>query len=250
MFTQASQPQMWDKKASQYGRLSHHENSFQKQILSKIAARGIHFHAKSVLDVGCGTGIYTLHIAQEALHVNALDFSGEMLALLNEDAKREGLHSKLTLTCKTWEAFEAPETFEILFCSMSPALRSDADFQKFHDLAHEHCIYLGWAGKRESTLLDPIFQAHDLPLKAPPGAEPLKAWLHDQKIDYEREYIEEKRLHVKPYEEALASVLWHLEINQTLPQLERIQELLAPLNHNNTIAFETNIGVELIPWKK
>ena len=250
MFTQASQPQMWDKKASQYGRFSHRPNSFQKQILSKIAARGIHFHAKSVLDVGCGTGIYTLHIAQEALHVNALDFSREMLALLNEDAKQAELLPKLTLTCKTWEAFEAQRAFEILFCSMSPALRSDADFQKFHDLAKEHCIYLGWAGKRESTLLDPIFQAHDLPLKAPPGAEKLKAWLHDHTIDYCSEYIEETRLHVKPYEEALASILWHLEINQTLPQRGCIQELLAPLNHDNTITFETTIGVELITWKK
>jgi len=246
MFTQASQPQMWDKKASQYGRFSDPDHRFQKQILSKIAERGIHFTTKNVLDVGCGTGIYTLHIAQEALHVNALDFSREMLALLSEDAKQADLLPKLTLTCKTWEAFEAPKPFEILFCSMSPALRSDADFQKFHDLAKEHCIYLGWAGKRESTLLDPIFQAHDLPLKAPPGAENLKAWLHEHTIDYEREYIEETRLHVKPYAEALASVLWHLEINQTPPQLECIQDLLEPLHHDNTITFETTIGVELI----
>lgn len=241
---------LWDKKAKYYNRFTPNHNTFQYRILTKLKERGIIFHNKTLLDVGCGTGIYTLHLAKEALHVKALDFSIEMLNILKADAKKEGLLPKLTIEYTTWEDFQSDTPFNILFSSMSPALRSHLDFEKFHALANEYCIYLGWAGKRESTLLDPIFKAHSLSLKAPPGAERLKAWLEEHCIDYCSEYIEESRLHVKPYEEALNSILWHLEINQTVPNMQHIQTFLAPLTHNNTITFETKIGVELISWKK
>jgi len=242
---------IWDKKAENYNRFSHDPHSFQALILSKINHRCIYFDGKTVLDIGCGTGVYTLHIAKEALHVNALDFSQEMLNILREDAIKEGLEHKLTFTCNTWSGFDHKEGFDILFSSMSPAFQSDADFKKMHDMAREHCVYLGWGGKRESTLLDPIFRAHGQALNVPAGSEKLRAWLERTKIVYEAEYIEEKRLHVKPYDKALESVLWHFEINALTPDSGRIKTLLTTMqNAEGNIPFETTIGVELISWKK
>lgn len=242
---------LWDKKAQHYERFSNREGSFQKKILTKVTERGIIFQNKNILDVGCGTGMYTLHIAKNALQVTALDFSEQMLNILKEDAKEEGLLSKFTFTCNTWDHFNTNEHFDILFSSMSPAFKNDLDFLKFHTLAREYCVYLGWAGKRESTLLDPIFKGHEIPLKAPPGAEKLKIWLDANALDYCSEYIEETRLHVKPYDEVLESVLWHLEINHATPNMEQIQHFLSSIAHsNNTITFQTTIGVELISWKK
>jgi len=242
---------IWDKKAESYNRFSHDSNSFQALILSKIKHRNIHFDRKTVLDIGCGTGVYTLHIAKNALHVNALDFSQEMLNILREDAIKEGLKNKVTFTCSTWSGFECEERFDSVFSSMSPAFQSDADFDKMHDIALEYCIYLGWGGKRESTLLDPIFRAHGQTLNVPAGSEKLRAWLERTKIVFEAEYIEEKRLHVKPYDKALESVLWHFEINSLTPDNERIKTLLATMqNADGNIVFETTVGVELISWKK
>lgn len=242
---------IWDKKAESYTRFSHDSNSFQRLILEKIAQRGITFEQKSVLDIGCGTGVYTLHIATKAFHVNALDFSQEMLNILYEDAIAEGLCDTFTFTCNTWSGFESKESFDIVFSSMSPALASHADFEKMHTYAREYCVYLGWGGKRESTLLDPIFQAHGKALNVPAGSERLRAWLESAAIVYESEYIEEKTLHVKAYEKALESVLWHFEINNLLPDRECIKAILETLrDKEGNIAFETTIGVELITWKK
>jgi len=242
---------IWDKKAENYNRFSHDPHSFQAHILSKIKHRDIHFNGKTVLDIGCGTGIYTSHIAKNALHVNALDFSQEMLSILHEDAIKEGLEHKFTFTCSTWSGFESKEPFDIVFSSMSPAFQSDADFEKMHDMAREWCVYLGWGGKRESTLLDPMFRAHGQALNVPAGSEKLRAWLDRTKVAYEAEYIEEKRLHVKPYDKALESVLWHFEINALPSDSERIKTILATMqNAEGNIPFKTTIGVELISWKK
>lgn len=242
---------IWNKKAESYNRFSHDKNSFQNLILGKIAQRGISFDAKNILDIGCGTGVYTLHLAKDALHVNALDFSQEMLNILCEDAIKEGLHKKFTFTCNTWSNFVSQEHFDIVFSSMSPAFQSDADFEKMHHYAREKCIYLGWGGKRESTLLDPIFRAHDKTLNVPAGSEKLRVWLEKTTIAYESEYIEEKHLHVKPYEKALESVLWHFEINNLKPDIEHIKAFLETMqNEEGNIPFETTIGVELISWAK
>ncbi len=242
---------IWNKKAESYTRFSHDAHSFQSLILGKIAQRGISFEQKSVLDIGCGTGVYTLHLAKHALHVNALDFSKEMLNILHEDAIKEGLDKKFTFTCNTWSDFESDKDFDIVFSSMSPAFESNADFEKMHAYAREYCVYLGWGGKRESTLLDPIFQAHGKALNVPAGSEKLRAWLELVAIPYESEYIEEKTLHVKTYDKALASVLWHFEINNLIPDTECVKAILKTLqNEEGNIAFETTIGVELISWKK
>jgi len=242
---------IWDKKAENYNRFSHDPNSFQAHILSKINHRGISFEGENVLDIGCGTGVYTLHLAKNALHVNALDFSQEMLNILREDAIKEGLAEKFTFTCHTWGDFKSKELFDIVFSSMSPAFQSDADFEKMHAYAQKYCIFLGWGGKRESTLLDPIFQAHGRALNVPAGSEKLRAWLDCTNIVYESEYIEEKTLHVKPYDKALESVLWHFEINNLTPDHQRVKTMLDTMkNEKGDITFETTIEVELISWKK
>ena len=242
---------IWDKKAESYNRFSHDKNSFQNLILTKIAQREISFNTKTILDIGCGTGVYTLHMAKEALHVNALDFSQEMLNILHEDAIKEGLEKKFTFTCKTWSDFESDENFDIVFSSMSPAFQNDGDFEKMHHLAKECCVFLGWGGKRESTLLDPIFQAHGKALNVPAGSEKLRTWLNGKSIVYAGEYIEEKNLHVKTYEKALESVLWHFEINNLIPDIQHIKAFLETMrNEEGNISFETTIGVELVSWKK
>lgn len=244
-------PSIWNKKADQYNRFSHDENTFQQKILKKIAQRGISFKGKTVLDIGCGTGVYTLHIAKEANHVHALDFSAGMLDVLKKDAIAEGLFEKFSFICNTWSGFESTALFDIVFSSMSPAFSSDVDYEKMHRYTQSHCVYLGWGGKRKSSLLDPIFKAHAKTLNVPEGSTKLKNWLVSQNITFECEYIEEISLHVKPYEEALSSVLWHFEINQHRANKALIERLLkAMCTVDNTVEIQTTIGVELISWEK
>ena len=242
---------IWDKKASQYNRFSHDKDSFQHLVLHKILNRGINFAGKKVLDIGCGTGVYTLHIALNALHVTALDFSKQMLDILKTDAFSEGLLDRFTFTWTTWSDFKSDQLFDIVFSSMSPAFKSDADFAKMHALSKEDCVYLGWGGKRESTLLDPIFKAHGQSLNVPEGSEKLKLWLEKEKIVYESEYIEEKRTVTKSYDEALESVMWHFEINALTPDPKRIEACLQSMvTATGEIPICTSVRVELVSWKK
>jgi len=251
MFNASSNRSLWDQKAKQYPRFSSNPTEFQQRIFQSLAQSGIDFEGKTLLDVGCGTGVYTLHFAHKALHVSALDLSLEMLNVLKKDAEQQNLRNTFDFFCGTWDDFQTDRTFDICFSSMSPALQTPEHIERFNALSSHACAYLGWAGKRISGLLDPVFQAHGLTLKVPLGAELILQWLEQNRIAFDERYLEDTRLHVIPYAEALESALWHLHINRVQPNMPALESMIASMQDaNGNVAFETTSGVKLISWKK
>lgn len=70
----------------------------------------------SVLDVGAGTGRFTLALAPQAKHITAVEPSSAMLNYLRQDASERGL-SNISSIQTTWQ--EAPDTLQadIVICS-------------------------------------------------------------------------------------------------------------------------------------
>ncbi|MDD3342635.1 MAG: hypothetical protein PHR87_03555 [Sulfurospirillaceae bacterium] len=163
----------------------------------------------------------------------------------------ESLLHKLTFEWNTWSDFTCEPMVDIIFSSMSPAFSTDADFEKMNTSAREACIYLGWGGKRQSELLDEVFRAHGLSPKSPPGSDKLKIWLDKQNITYTKEYIEDEWTTLKSYQEAVDSMLWHLEINEKEANLSLVKEIVASkCDSDGNVAVHVSVGLELISWTK
>lgn len=64
---------LWDKKAKTYARYQNTLNTIQKQTFEYLQNLKISFQDKSIIDIGCGTGVWTLHLAKEAKEILALD---------------------------------------------------------------------------------------------------------------------------------------------------------------------------------
>ncbi len=56
----------------------------------------------TVLDVGCGTGALTLNLASRVASITGFDISGEMLAILDDTARAQGMSNVKTLR-GSWE---------------------------------------------------------------------------------------------------------------------------------------------------
>ncbi len=81
----------WDKKSESYAKFSGELGDFGKRVFEILRGWDVSFAGKSVLDVGAGTGVYSLYLASLGAKVTAIDSSEGMLRELRRSAKEFGI---------------------------------------------------------------------------------------------------------------------------------------------------------------
>lgn len=214
----------WDEKAANYTRFSQNLTDFQQKVFDFMDENGVEIENKKILDIGCGTGVYTLHLAKKALHVDALDFSQQMLDVLQEDAKKYNINGIKTIF-STFDDFEISKPYDVAFCSMTPAVSEEKSFEKM-DKSGEKKLFLGWGGKRESSLHGPIFEAFGGKYNVPRGGLDLLEWLRVTNRDFKYTILQETRSSSYDLSQAIENVSWHLGINKVEFSKEKLKSLL------------------------
>ncbi|CDG56428.1 FIG00471707: hypothetical protein [Campylobacter coli 76339] len=204
---------LWDKKAKNYARYNQKLNSIQEQSFKELEKLNINFKDKDIIDIGCGTGVWTLHLAQNAKEITALDNAKAMLEILKEDAKKLQLTNIKYENCTftEWTDKNQNAQFDIAFLSMSPALQDEKDYLNFIQLA-KFRIYLGWADYRKSDFLDPIFKHFDTEFKGI-YKQDLESYLLENNINFHKFVFDETRTVERKKDEAIENALWHLDMN-------------------------------------
>jgi len=217
---------LWDKKAKTYARYNEKLNTLQKQSFEYLQKLKITFQDKSIIDIGCGTGVWTLHLAKEAKEILALDSAKTMLEILQEDAKTLNFtHIKCeNLSFKEWIQKNPHSSFDIAFLSMSPALEDTKAYEDFLNLAKIK-IYLAWADYRKSDFLDPIFQHFNTEFKGF-YKQDLEAYLLEKNIVFHKIVFDEVRQIQRSKEEALENALWHLSMNKITTSREIVSSFV------------------------
>ncbi|MBK1972712.1 class I SAM-dependent methyltransferase [Campylobacter sp. TTU-622] len=204
---------LWDKKAKTYARYNESLNQIQKDSFKEFKKLNIDFKDKFIIDIGCGTGVWTLHFAKSAKEILALDSSKTMLEILSQDALNLDINNikcqnlSFDLFCKENSHFKC----DIAFLSMSPALQNDIDYKNFISLAPLR-IYLGWADYRKSDFLDPIFKHFNTEFKGFYKKD-LESFLLRENIKFHKVIFNEIRIVERNREEAIENALWHLDMN-------------------------------------
>ncbi|WP_291946937.1 class I SAM-dependent methyltransferase [Campylobacter sp.] len=203
---------LWDKKAKTYTRYDEKLNEIQKLTFDKLKALNIHFDNKYIIDIGCGTGVWTLHLAKKAKEILAIDNAKAMLEILKQDALTHNINNIKTLNIDFKDFCENYKfSFDLAFLSMSPALQEEKDYANFLNLAPKK-VYLGWASKRKSSFLDPIFEHFNTEFKGF-YKQDFQNFLDIKSIPYECEIFSETRVVKRDKESAMENALWHLSMN-------------------------------------
>lgn len=126
----------WDKKSESYAKFSGEPGSFGKRVFEILRGWGVNFAGKSVLDVGAGTGVYSLYLASLGAKVTAIDSSEGMLRELRRSAEEFGISLQNVLNLSFAEFCErlsrdgfadaAGENFKIYPCSQSEISNAQA----------------------------------------------------------------------------------------------------------------------------
>lgn len=244
----------WEFKAKSYP-LPFDEKSLATtmRVIQIIKNRGVNFSGSKILDIGCGTGTYTLPLAREAALVIGLDSSKTMLTRLMDEKNRHGIENVDTVNA-AWKdvdisVFKFNKGFDIVLTSMSMAVKDEEDLKKMEDCSKRWCVYIGWGSKRQNQLMEEVFAAHGLKYEPPRGAKQIYDILKKNGRKPSIDFIETSWSWRGTLDEAIEDVAKHIEVHGGFPRIDEIKSILTCHLIDGTIQHTTYVEEGIIVWE-
>lgn len=225
--------EIWDKKAKNYSKFDGNLNEFQIRFFKILKDFGVNFENKTLVDIGCGTGIYSLYLAGICKMVLGVDSSTKMLEELSLKKAEFKINNLQTIN-SDFKNFQTADKFDIAFLTMSPALQSEDDFKKFMDLGNLR-IYLNWEEPKNSSMLEPFYKIYKKNDKNKNTASNLQNFLIKNNISYKTEVLREIRSANRSLNEAFENIVWHLEISDVKFDENEIKNTLLKMQKDGFI---------------
>ncbi len=253
--SQEQQQAFWEKMAEKYPLPfdKKHLNKTQK-IIKMAEDRGVQLDGATILDVGCGTGVYTLPLAQRASQVTGLDLSAEMIVRFEKEQQEHGIENAAAIQMPWSDAavseHQLENAFDIVWAAMTPAVRSREDVARMNRCARNWCVYIGWGGVRDNPFLQEVFQAHDQTFGPPPGAKAVQKHLAAMGISTELELFRDHWEWQGTEEEAVTHAEGMLRTqSEAEPNLDLIREIAARFSTNGTVTHRTDVEKGIMTWQ-
>lgn len=244
----------WDRKAKKYP-LPFDDSAFNntQKVLNILGQRCIDFSGRKVLDIGCGTGIFTLPLAKIAQFVVGLDFSHEMLERLKRESERFNIKN-IGIIHTSWKDFDPYQnnlirSFDIVLSSMSMAIKEEADLLKMETCSRQYCIYIGWGRLRKNPFMEEIFAKHEMPFKPPPGAHAIYEILSSKQRQLSIDYVHTSWQWEGTIEEAISDIAMHIDVQGGVPDPEIIRDVVTKNSHDGRILHTTEAEQGVIIWQ-
>jgi SAM-dependent methyltransferase len=250
-FRMAMDRDFWDKMARNYPSFDHPQMGEDvRVILEQAVAFGVDFHNARILDIGCGTGTLAIPLAQMGTQVYAMDISPEMLRRLEADSRAAGVAAAITTRLSDWESFPLDAPYDIAVASMTPAVSTEAHFQKYIRAAGSWGIFVGWGSYKRNAFLEALMAAHGADYVMPPDkaarfyetvtALGKKAALGYFDTGWEDRYSPDD---AKEYAKS------HLERDGIVPDETIIREVIARWEKNGEVAVATRAQKGVVVWR-
>jgi SAM-dependent methyltransferase len=243
----------WERMALSYP-LPFEDKAFAEtcRVISLVKSKGVEIGEASILDIGCGNGIFALPLAREAAMVTGLDDSGAMISRMKNVMASEGIRN-VTPIRASWKdidisarAFE--KAFDIVWISMSSAIQTAQDFERMEKCARKWCVYIGWGRKRKNALMEEIFGLHGIRYGPPPGAAAAYDILTHSGKSPSLDYFEASWEWTGRVEDALEDAVCFIEMQGGKPRRDLIRETLNRHERDGLIRHVTDVEEGLLVW--
>lgn len=247
---QQKQREYWNARSRTFPRFEEGDNNYEAGMLRHAAENGVDFTGKRVLDVGCGSGMYTLRLARMAQSVTAVDVADEMLRLLREDAAAMHIDNIATV-CSGWDDFSTDERFDIVFASMTPAIESDASREKLMQYTTDKVIFMGFSDRMLSDVMQGLHEHYGIAPKIFNNAQDMRAWLEARGVPYTAIPVKGQWVVAKSREELVDTCVTTLRDYGAEPDPDFVAAHVENFRDENGQYVErTDYVIEMIIWQK
>lgn len=241
--------EFWNSRAESFPRYETGADTYEGRMLQLARDNGVDFRGKTVLDVGCGSGMYTIRLAQEAASVTAVDISDEMLRILMQDAAAQGL-ANIRPVLSDWEHFALEERFQIVFASMTPALSDDAAREKLQHYALEQVVFMGFTERKTSDVMAGLYTHYGITPPQFADAPDMRAWLEGQRIQYTALPVDGQWVVPHTRDKLLGACAANLRARGAEPDMGYLAAHLEGFrNQNGEYVERTEYSLEMLIWR-
>ncbi len=250
--TRRNEKLFWDSRARGYPLPFTPETEAKTARIVRLLGRlGVDFRGRRLLDIGCGTGVYALTLADRAASVLGVDSSAAMLKIFRKVKKERGI-ANAECALSEWSNLPAAKVrgkFNVALASMTAAVKTRADVLKMEAAAGEACVYIGWAGERRNALLEKIYAAHGVAYSAPEGAERALRVLRALGRRPRTVYLRENWTKEETPEETLREIAVSMTVNGAVLRREWTEALLRARARGGKVRQRTAARKAVIVWE-
>lgn len=132
------------------------DEEFYRGIVEYLGREGFFREGDDVLDIACGPATYTLHFAERARSVAALDPADGMLSIVMREATKKGLENVRPIRSR-WEDYGSGERFDLVFTALSPGITGPESLLKMEHYSRRSCCYIGFGEGSNNELGDELW---------------------------------------------------------------------------------------------
>ena len=222
-----------------------------------IEEKCLPIEAAKVLDIGCGTGAFSLPLALRGASVTALDFSGHMLNRLTSEAQRLGIRGVKTMLA-SWKQIVPHneglfDSFDIVLSALSVAVETTRDILKMERCSKEWCICIASGKIRRHPLLEEVVRAFRAPTNPRPDIRRIRDKLEylGRTFSYESFAVTERKR--KAPVQLAEEVAKRLEASGRIADRRRIVRTICALygcaEEDRAIEDELSVDTGILIWR-
>ena len=240
----------WDFKAKNYPTpMDEYGLITPKKVISKLKEFGVNFKEKKILDIGCGTGIYSSLMCKDANSILGVDLSQGMLKHFEDFIQINNIKN-IKLKKTDFKDFKANKQFDIVLSAMTPAISSFDDINTMISLSNEFCIYVSFSQPRCSPLMVNILETLGYPNEISNRFNDIKEYISSLGYKVGDEYFSHNWSNEGSLQEMTDDVSKHLELRGIKVDEKQIKKFLEPyINENGKIVRKTFSKIGVLVWR-
>ena len=141
------------------------------------------------------------------------------------------------------------KAFDIVWASMTPAIRTAEDFNRMEQCTRKFCVYIGWGRKRENALMEEVFNLHNLQFGPPPGAGAAYDILTGLGRHPSLDYFETSWMWAGSVENAVEDMVCFIEMQGGSPSRTLIRQTLDRHEQDGLIRHSTHVEEGVLVWQ-